>query len=286
VLEEIRQIVLAHDQHGQRTYSMWNKDAFLSIVATTTTKLCARLSSGSSSHSLVAAYIRLVEEGLGLGRLTPIASGTSGRIETLLWHSLIALAPDSIPNLPEPVRMQTLADIWNLCESVAELPAWAYTYISGRACDCLTDIRTLKEFIERESSILFSNSRIARWTNGTSCTVLNVRSLDPIFLPGDVTLLTANVAAVKDRRAPTVIVLVFREHAEPHPIGPLSSRDLVTYADPTPPRVVPIDNGIKVGNTKVELPFITDLQSYVSSSAGFCVCTACDSQWLWLVRAS
>jgi hypothetical protein len=197
----------------------------------------------------------------------------------------MTVAPDSIPDLPEPMRIRTLVDLWNLCESAAELPTWAYTYISGQACNQLNDIRTLKEFIERESSIVFSHSGTARGANWAFCNVLNTRSLDSNFLPGNVFLLAPNVAAVKDRRASAAIAVVFREHAEPYPIGPFSADNLVPYTDPTPLRAVPAKNGIKVGNATVELPFITDVLSCGVSSAGFCICSAPDSQRLWIIRA-
>ena len=115
--EELRQMISAHQKHGRRMYSIWDADTFLSTVERAATKLCARLPpDDSSSRRLLGAYIRLVEEAFGLGRLAP-ASGPSGRIETLLWHCLILLAPHSLPDLPELIRMQTLVDTWNLCEA-------------------------------------------------------------------------------------------------------------------------------------------------------------------------
>jgi hypothetical protein len=181
--------------------------------------------------------------------------------------------------------MQTLVDVWNLCERATVLPTWAHTYVSMQARDHLADLQTLKEFLGHQSSVLFARRVAARWTSGIS-RVLNTRSLSPIFLPGDMKLLTPNVAAVVDRRAPTAIALVFGEEAVPSPIGPLSSSDLDSYVDPTPPRIVPAKNGIRVEDVKIELPHFTELQSYVASSAGFCVCSARDSQWLWHIRAA
>jgi hypothetical protein len=79
--EELHQIISASQQYGSRTYSTWNADVFTSIMEGAVTKLSTRLTSDSRSNGLFAAYVRLIGEGLGLGRLTPIPD-PSGRIET------------------------------------------------------------------------------------------------------------------------------------------------------------------------------------------------------------
>jgi hypothetical protein len=215
------------------------------------------------------AYLKMLTEALGLGLL-------DGGILDLL---LVRLAPAHLAIVPEVERVPFLARMWNLGEGLAAQPTWLGRYAAA-ALGGLTDLTRVEEELVRVLEPALVPSRTSRFMGPFSLRVLDTRSTDDEFLPGDMHLAAPSVVCVHDRRRPIQLGLLLRPQASQLlGAGPCLGR--IEGEDGPAAHIWP--GTVRFGPSTVALPSLTHLQHALTTRGGFLVASALDSQRLWIV---
>ena len=190
---------------------------------------------------LLGAYLELAAEGIGLGYL--VRGGGAHTIMNLCW---VELVPQRLPEVHVHKRLEVLAQLWNLVESLERLPGW-WRRLFANALQGLRTLEDLESTVQRLGERARSGPEGPRWNAALSAQVhpwLWLGELDSNFLPGEVQFLTPTIACVHDRlrdgrdgRTAAAIAIWLDEN--PSILGPLtlpapgaSSRPFSVTRDP------------------------------------------------------
>lgn len=141
---------------------------------------------------VLRAYLELAAEGVALGYLFPASADASGFLN-VLFRSFI---PNRLHSVPEPLRLQTLAALWNLGENLEAQPFWI-SAIFLRRLQHLERLEALEALVDDVTAALErppmpgAPLRRAFWMDASES--------DRRFLPGAVHMLTPTVACIHDR---------------------------------------------------------------------------------------
>ncbi len=275
--------IKAIEYEGRHLYSAWDSSLFVQLMIGPAQLLFRSIAESVSSRKVVDTYLRLIQEGVGLGLLTTPVGSIDTLAHTLLSYCLLTLIPDQLSLFPEEARLGILCDTWNLCENISALPRWAEVYLCNQASMNLLNISRLESFLESHISILFNPNPKWDWTGELITAIIDTKVLDYRFLPGGLHLLTPNVVAIQDRFRDSFLALVIAPKGDSVVLGPFGDR-FEPFTEKDPPLVVVQSEGAIVEGRHIQLASINQLDSCVASSAGFLVGSAVDSQRLWLVR--
>jgi len=203
----------ARAKHSKWSESSW--ETFIrgsALSAATGLDNCSWPSEGK--ESVLRSLLELTSDGIGLGYLTFTPATNPGFLR-LLWESII---PSGISALESPERaLEILAQSWNLTENLSLGPCWAERLFM-RKHNQLTSLAGLSDFVKLvDSSLttapvgalpspLLSAALTMRW--------IDLRKLNSIALPGDVSFISTNLLQISDRFNPWSYLVLF----EPEPL--------------------------------------------------------------------
>lgn len=147
---------------------------------------------GLGGDAVVRAYLELCAEGVALGYLFPESSQASGFLNVLFR----VFVPERLAKVPAPLRLPTLAGLWNLGENLEAQPFFI-SAIFMRKLQRLEALSNLEALVEDVTAALERNPmpgaplRRAFWMDASES--------DRRFLPGGMHFLTPTVVCIHDR---------------------------------------------------------------------------------------
>lgn len=181
---------------ARRRHALWDAAAFDSLCAQ------ARAGLEALDPATCRAWLRLATE--------PLASST--------LRGCLARPGDLLTPIPAAARPAVLADLFNLCDGLSGAEPWFDPFIASRL-DGLADLSDLPTLVELALEEVLSPAPTA-WGEIEQFT-LDPRPIDPLFVPGALTLAAPRVLCVQDRRRDTCLGVAF-------------GSDLVTLFGPIP----------------------------------------------------
>jgi hypothetical protein len=192
----VADLVADLEAEAERRFARWDRGLWRTVVEGPARGLAEALRSSRAAREeaepVLAAYLRLACEGIGLGYLFPPAVGQG--VFNLAWLELL---PAALPGLPARRQLQLLADCFNLAENLEHEPVWlrrVFLRVLARGND-LGDLRALVGRVEKAASgppatTLGARPRLA-W--------IDLGAEDRSFLPGCLHFLAPAVLCVHDR---------------------------------------------------------------------------------------
>jgi hypothetical protein len=265
-------------QEGPRRWSGWDAGLFAQTGRGPARALARSLDGEAHAEQVLTAYLRLVQEAIGLGYL-----GAGPDPGNFLTHCLLRVVPDKLASVPAPERLAVLAKVWNLGEGLLREPAWVDRYVVACAAQ-LTDLADLEAFLVRVLEPALVPVRAALWQGLLHVDVLDLRPVLDEFLPGEMHLAAPAVLCVHDRRLVGVHVGLFLRPERKSAFLGLTPC-LRQYAEEAPPGKLE-DGRLTVGAATAELPLLGRGHRHVRTRSGFAVASAVDSQRLWVVESA
>jgi len=278
------QLTAAVAQDGIRRHARWDAALFAEVARGPGQAVWQAVQGGPQAEPVFAAYLRLVQEALGAGYLRRSAEDAKPRWPNFLTFCLVHLIPQTLAQVPEPARLPTLAQIWNLGEGLLREPAWVDRYVTACAGK-LDELSQVEDFLIRTLEPALAPTKPACWEGPFALTVLDARSLDDDFLPGDMHLSAPAVVCLHDRRRADVHLAVFLHHdGQSRFLGVAPC--LGQYPQQAElPAVKILEHRLHIGAHQVELPFLDSCREHVLAEPGFALVSAVDSQRLWVVES-
>jgi hypothetical protein len=268
---------------GPRRFARWDADLFEAVIAGPAVALQAALSRQADEAAVLAAYLQLVQQGIGTGVVA--RAGTEDGIWTsFLEHCLMERVPALLAAVPAGKRVPLLVKLWNLGEGLLREPPWLDRYVTARAAG-LTELARLEEFLVSTLEPVLAPAPPAAWRGPFAVVVLDLRPLHEDFLPGELTLAGPTLLHISDRRLPELHAAVLLRGSGRSELLGLMSR-LGDYPEPDGhPDVEFWDGRVTVGGQAVEMPSLRDCHRHAVARAGFVAACAVDSQRLWIVES-
>lgn len=275
------QTVAAIAHEGPRKYARWDADHFQQLAAGPAQALWCSIKESSQAEAILAAYLRLLEEGIGGGYLKR-TNGAAAPWPNFLTFCLVKLVPGGLAQAPAKQRLPLLAKIWNLGEGLLREPAWVDRYVTASAAN-LQAVEKVENFLVQTLEPALAPARPAQWRGPFALCILDGRAADDDFLPGRMHLAAPAVLCIHDRRRPEVHLAVFLQAQQRSRFLGLTPC-LGDFASQEPP-VHLAAHELAVGGQKVGLPFLRCVHTHVAASTGFVAVSAVDSQRLWIVES-
>ena len=272
---------LARD--GARRFAGWDPAVFAGLVDGPARQLGEALAGQPAADAALAAYLRLLQEGVGTGLVRRAAAGPDGWTG-FLERCLVERVPALLPAVPAGKRLAALAKVWNLGEGLAREPAWLDRYAAAR-CDGLDDLGSVDGVLARVLDPVLAPAPAAAWAGPFAVTVLDLRPADDEFLPGEVRAAGPCVLGVADRRRPDRWAgVLLRAGGRSELLGLTGPPG--AYADGRPlPAVAFADGSATVGGREVALPTFRRCHTHAAVAAGFVAAAAVDSQRVWILES-
>ena len=270
-------------EEGPRKFSRWDAAVFDAIATGPAAALAERLAGQPEADTLFAAYLRLVQQGVGSAVVKHAAPGPAGW-SNFLERLLVEAVPVRLPELAPERRLRALLDVWNLGEGLLREPVWVDRYVNACATT-LPRLDGLEGFLVRALGPALTPAPPAAWAGTLKVSVLDLRAALDEFLPGRLFLAAPTVLCVEDRRRPGIQVGVFlRRGQKSEPLGVVSG--LVAYPEAGPLPAVQLDDGrAPVGARSVEVPTLRKCHAFAVARAGFVAACAADSQKVWVIES-
>ena len=279
------------EREGRRRFAAWDGALFRDVCAGPARTLARRLGGAPGADRVVAAYLRLAAEAVGLGHIEragfdalvrdgkDIAAAPS--LLAVLWLLLVPAKLGREGGADQ--KLALLAELWNLGEGLLSEPAWINRYVTSAAAG-LGDLRDAAEFLVGVLEPALVPARAARFEGPFALTVLDGRAVDDELLPGDMHLAAPAVLCVHDRLRPAIHAAVFlRPGRASSFLGLMPCLGDGPAESGLPP--VELSEGVaKIGELSVPLPTITSAHEALLAGSGFLVVSAVDSQRLWVVE--
>lgn len=274
-----------YQNEGARLHASWNADLFQSLctgpVASVWKSLGPEAKGLEQSKKLLEGYLHLLQEAVGQGY---IQNSTGGPWSNMMELVLVKFLPEQLASIKPSQRHSELAKIWNLLEGLLGEPAWINQLVLARALE-LKQVTQLEQFLVDVLDPVLSPAPTAKFSGPFRQVVLDTKSLDEDFLPGEMTLAAPWVLCIHDRRRPVRLGVLLQKEGRSEFIGLLP--ELEPYHDSAPlPRVKAENSALYIGEQKVELPRLNVPYRVAIARAGFVVASALDSQRLWVVESA
>lgn len=268
---------------GPRRFSRWDAAVFDAIASGPATVLTERLAGQPDADSILGAYLRFIQQGVGSAIVKHATAGPTGW-SSFLERLFVEVVPARLPELAPERRLRALVDAWNLGEGLLREPVWVDRYVNACASK-LPQLDALEAFLVRVLGPALMPAPAATWTGSFKVAVLDLRAAHDEFLPGRMYLAAPTVLCVEDRRRPGFQVGVFlRREQKSEPLGLVSG--LVAYAEPGKLPGVQFEDGrARVAGKPVELPTLRKCHAFAVARAGFVAACAADSQKLWVIES-
>lgn len=269
---------LRHD--GPRQFASWNEGAFLNWVAGPGERLWQALQNEplERRRGTMAAFLRLLQEGIGLGYLGDCGTRPRGLLDAVVRERL----PEWLAATNPDRRTELLAEVWNVSEGVAREAGWLDQYLLARS-DRLNDPARFAQQLAELLEPVLSAPTSADWNGPLHVSVFDTRPVEDGFLPGPMQFIAPVLLCVRDRRRDVNFGLLLQRHGKSESVGPLG--EAANYESP---RDVPMpvweQHRARIGATHVDLPFWQEPHEHAISAAGFLVVSTPNSQRLWIVE--
>lgn len=240
---------------ARQRHALWDADDFEALCAQ------ARPSLEMLDSTSLDAWLRVAAE--------PCASRT-------LRACLIEAGPLLAP-IAAPARLNTLADLFNLCEGLCSAEPWFDPYVASRL-DGLGDLSDLPTLVELALDDVLSPLPVDG--GALQQIMLDPRPIDPQFVPGQMWLAAPRVVCVADRRRDARLGVALGTD-QVTLFGPIPALDRV---EPPAPLITIIDDyRAKWGEQHLGFHAQYPLHSTLAFANVVCL-TADDSQRVWVVR--
>jgi hypothetical protein len=268
---------------GPRRFARWDAALFEALVAGPAHALSGALGGQADAGPVLAAYLSLLHQGVGITAVRRAEAGPGGW-SSYLERCLVEQVPSLLPRLPAGKRVPLLAKVWNLGEGLLREPAWLDRYVIASAA-ALADLQDLEAFLIRTLEPVLSAAAPASWTGPFAVTVLDLRTSQEQFLPGEIRLAAPTVLRVTDRRRAGVEVgVLLGRGGRSKALGVMSG--LVDFADAGDrPAVAFRDGRVVVAGAEVAVPRLRRCHRHLVARSGFIAACAVDSQRLWIVES-
>jgi hypothetical protein len=269
-------------QDGPRRFVHWDAELFEALVRGPAAKLAFAVAD-DAERSVLSAYLRLVQEGVGMGYVRQLQAGPMGWA-SFLECCFVGLVPERLAAIPSTKRVEFLATVWNLGEGLRREPEWVDRYV----CACAgswEEKEPPEDFLARTLEPVLTPPRPAAWEGPFKVQVLDLRPLHDEFLPGLMRLAAPSVLCVEDRRLDGVeIGILLRHGGKCQTLGVIQG--LGECADSLPaPKIALGDREMKIAGKAVELPGLRKVHVPFLIGSGFIALSAKDSQRLWIVES-
>ncbi|MBI4816555.1 MAG: hypothetical protein HY791_09860 [Deltaproteobacteria bacterium] len=199
---------------------------------------------------------------------------------------LLELLAKDLPKVAASERLACLVRAFNLCEGVADEPRWLDQYLAARLVKLEGGIQALPKFLERELASVLAPPRAATFDAPFKTTVLDPRSVDDDFLPGEMVLAAPNVVTIRDRKRDVWIGAILAPGQQHRLFGPVRAEAQRVEPSATAKEITVGNGFVFVGDSRVELPRFGRLHAHAIAPAGFVLASAVDSQRIWVVEAA
>jgi len=285
-------------REGKRRFSRWDGALLDAIVRGPGQKLARSLAGAEAGMRAFEGWLALVVEAIGLGYVRPglALEGHDGEARAptnLVELLLVEILPDKLASVPAEARASLLAKAWNLGEGLFGEPPWLNQCVAS----ALAASKGRGPIVDLEGKLLaILDAALAPRARSSfrgpfAVRVVDLRPVEPAFLPGRVHFGAPTLVCVHDRRRPSLAagVLVGARGAESlvfrSPCLGRAAFEGVAAEDPGVPTVTLARGGVHVGGARVPLPLFVRGHSVAASRAGICAASALDSQRLWIVES-
>jgi hypothetical protein len=267
---------------GPRRFAHWNADLFDAVAAGPAQALADGLGDAADASATLLTYLRLVQEGVGLGLVRQTKAGDAGWT-SFLERCLVELVPPLLPQEPPETRGGLLVGVWNVGEGLRGGPGWLDRYV----CICAGGLRRLGEleaFLAEVLEPVLTPRPPAAWKGPFAVTVLDLRPWHDDFLPGRMFLAAPSVVCVPDRRQLGVqLGVLLAPGGQSRALGLTAGLTEHREEDLTP--ALTFDDGqLLLADAVVEVPGLRRCYHHVSVAGGLVAACAIDSQRLWIVE--
>lgn len=268
---------------GARKFSRWDANVFDAIATGPAAALAQKLAGQPDAEAVFAAYLRLVQQGIGSAVVKHAAPGPAGW-SNFLERLLVDAVPARLTELPAERRLRALVAAWNLGEGLLREPVWVDRYVNACAT-VLPRLDDLEGFLIRTLGPALTPAPLASWAGPLKVSVLDLRPAHDEFLPGRMHLAAPSVLCVEDRRRPGLQIGVFlRRGQKSEPLGVVSG--LGDYPESGKLPTVQFEDGrVRVGGKATDVPTLRKCHAYTVARAGFVAACAADSQKLWVIES-
>jgi len=267
---------------GPRRFARWDPALFEAVVTGPARDLGAKLQGQPDAMAVLAGYLQLAQQAVGMGALRQPAAG--GPWTSFLERCLVGLVPVLLPRIKAGRRLPLLVKVWNLGEGLLREPAWLDRYVT--ACTArVPDLKDLEGALVGILEPVLAPPPPAAWRGPFRVNVLDLRPLHEEFLPGEIALAAPTVLRVEDRRRKGLQAgVLLRSGGRSELLG--LTDGLGNYAESADgPRVEFHDGRAKVAGRVVELSSLRRCHRHAVVRAGFVAACAVDSQRLWIVES-
>jgi hypothetical protein len=281
---ELRECLDELRRDGPRRFARWDAALFEAVVAGPAQTLAAALGGQADADAVLAAYLSLLHQGVGLTAVRRAETGPDGW-GCYLERCLVEQMPALLPRVPAGRRVPLMAKAWNLGEGLSREPAWLDRYVSASAA-ALADLEDLETFLVRTLEPVLSAGPPASWKGPFAVTVLDLRPLHEEFLPGEIRLAAPTVLRVADRRRAGVEAgVLLGRGGKSRPLGLMTGLGEFAEAGDGP-AVAFQDGRVRVAGEEVVVPRLRRCHRHLVARSGFVAACAVDSQRLWIVECN
>ena len=275
-LEELR-------RDGPRRFARWDAALFEALARGPLHTLSQALGGQADAGAVLAAYLRLLHQGIGITAVRRAEAGADGWT-SYLERCLVEQIPGLLPRVPAGKRLPLLVKVWNLGEGLLREPAWLDRYVSASAA-ALGGLEELEGFLVRTLEPVLSAAPPASWKGPFAVSVLDLRPLHEEFLPGTITLAAPAVLRVADRRRTGIEAgVLLGRGGRSRPLGLMAGLgEFIEGGDR--PAVVFEDGRVRLGGEQVAVPRLRRCHCHLVTRSGFLAACAVDSQRLWIVES-
>jgi hypothetical protein len=192
----VADLVAEFEERARRRFVRWDGGLWQRVIEGPARALAAALrdagTSDEAAQQVLASYLRLACEGIGLGYLFPPEVGSG-----FLTHAFFQLVPQGLAAVPAEERARVLAECWNLGENLEHSPPWWRRMFVKLAQDGAS-LANLSALVERASSQAFG-APARKLGPRTVHLFVDLGAEDRRFLPGHLHFLAPTVACVHDR---------------------------------------------------------------------------------------
>lgn len=182
-------------EEGRARFPRWDDALWDQILVQPAAALAAALGDDGAASPLVASYLELAAEAVGLGYLYPSVAIDRDGFFTFAWFDLL---PRLLPQADPARRAALLAACWNLGENLEHAQPWLQRVL-------LTELRGLADLDQLEPTVNAAVRAVTatpeRPLDAGACAVhlISLAEGDPRFLPGRIDFVAPTVVCVHDR---------------------------------------------------------------------------------------